>query len=242
MFRWPSFVLLSLCSSVFGCEVEIGDDCTTAADCSQEEPRLCLTQALEGYPGGYCTVFNCEPGTCPSEAVCVGYRSTLSDAAECADGLGTSRLQRTFCMRSCGSSSDCRSGYACIDVAGDDPWGAEVFERAGKNTKVCALAYSGPDVPEDRSSDVCRSDPGALPVPTVTAPGVLADGGIESTASDAGMPDAGQDLDAAFANDGGARDAAPSAVDANPAGHTSDAGNENDAAAAPDANQPAVEK
>jgi hypothetical protein len=150
-----------------GCEVEIGDECESTSDCSQSGPRLCLTEALEGYPGGYCTLFNCDPGGCPGEAVCVGYRSGLADTEDCAGARGGTRLQRTFCMRSCSSDGDCRGGYACLDLAGPDPWGAEILEKEGRNTKVCALAYSGPMTPEDRSSDVCRSEP--QPPPTVTS-------------------------------------------------------------------------
>jgi hypothetical protein len=186
--RRYTFLFVGLLSATaLGCKVEIGDECTTAADCSQEEPRLCLTDVLEGYPGGYCTIFNCEPSTCPSEAVCVGYRSSLSDTPECSGALSDSRLQRTFCMRSCSGSGDCRSGYACIDLDGPDPWGAEVLERPGRNTKVCALAYSGPDAPEDRSSDVCVNDPGAVPLPEPTLPTEPTEPSANG-AADAGVP------------------------------------------------------
>lgn len=169
-------------SLAFGCQVEIGDECTTAADCSQEEPRLCLTEPLEGFPGGYCTIFNCEPGTCPAEAVCVGYRTSLSDTDECSGASSDSRLQRTFCMRSCGGSGDCRSGYSCVDLAGPDPWGAEVLESPGKNTRVCAIAYSGPELPEDRPSEVCINDPAAVPPPPTSTPDA-SDGGVLGDAS-----------------------------------------------------------
>jgi hypothetical protein len=204
MLRPLALLLFSTCASLlWGCEVLIGDECTSAAECSQEEPRLCLTQALEGYPGGYCTIFNCDPGTCPGEAVCVGYRSHLSTTAECSGPFAEARLQRTFCMRSCNSGADCRPGYACIDLGDENPWGAEVLER-GRNTKVCALAYSGPEVSQDRSSDVCRSDPNAVPLPTAqtsmpTAEVVDAAGPPldAASASDA----AGPSLDAALAND-----------------------------------------
>lgn len=177
---WPISILALWFA--FGCKVEIGDECTTAADCSQEEPRLCLTDVLEGYPGGYCTVFNCEPGTCPSESVCVGYRSNLSDTEECSGALSDSRLQRSFCMRSCSSASDCRSGYACIDLDGRDPWGAEILERPGRGRKVCALPYDGPEVPDERPSDVCVNDPGAVPLPE-TDPATPHDAGASSDAT-----------------------------------------------------------
>jgi hypothetical protein len=229
---------------LFGCEVEIGDECTTAADCSQEEPRLCLTQALEGYPGGYCTVFNCDPGTCPGEAVCVGYRSSLSDTAECGGAFAETRLQRTFCMKSCGSSSDCRSGYACLDLGEDDPWGAVILEREGRNTKVCALAYSGPELPEDRPSDVCRNVP-QLPssvaldggtsggVPSAVAPDAGGSSGVDASLPVDGTPDGGDvAVPDAAGLDAAAVDAAtPATVDAaTPATVRSDAAIPTDAA------------
>lgn len=181
MLRWVSLLLAPTCLGfALGCEVQIGDECTTAAECSQEEPRLCLTQALEHYPGGYCTIFNCDPGSCPSEAVCVGYRSNLSSTPECSGALADTRLQRTFCMRSCNSGSDCRSGYACLDLGESNPWGAVVLEKEGRNTKVCALAYSGPEAPEDRPSDVCRNEPGAATLPTSTpeSPAAIVDASV----------------------------------------------------------------
>ena len=50
----------------FGCKPKIGEDCATSTDCSISGDRLCdVTQ-----PGGYCTVFNCEPNTVPRPRRC----------------------------------------------------------------------------------------------------------------------------------------------------------------------------
>jgi hypothetical protein len=138
------------------CTSEIGDGCTTSSDCAvTEADRLCLTEALEGFPGGYCTEFNCEPGSCPGEAVCVGYRTTLANSEACAEG--SARLQRSYCMRSCSRDGDCRDGYACVDMGDENVWGAEIIEKGKRasKTKVCTLAYTGAEE-GDRSSDVCR--------------------------------------------------------------------------------------
>jgi hypothetical protein len=185
---------LVACLLLGACTSEIGDECSTSSDCATtESDRLCLTQALEGFPGGYCTEFNCDPGSCPKEAVCVGYRTELANADECASG--SNRLQRSYCMRSCSKDSDCRGGYACVDVSEETVWGAEVIEtgsRANK-TKICALAYSGPEA-DDRSADVCRwraSESDAGPPGEPTEAGVV-DARAPVPASEAGSPGSGE--------------------------------------------------
>ncbi|MFW5740185.1 MAG: hypothetical protein ACOC1F_07450, partial [Myxococcota bacterium] len=62
---------LSACLATWmlGCNPKIGDDCTNSTDCSVSGDRLCDTT----QPGGYCTVFNCEPDMCPEEAQCVAF-------------------------------------------------------------------------------------------------------------------------------------------------------------------------
>jgi hypothetical protein len=97
-------------------------------------------------PGGYCTVFNCEPGSCPGESTCIGFRAQVSSVPNadgtdwvCGDTGGLSRFDRTFCMRQCSRDSDCRKGYACIDASErGNPYGAEVLDH--RKGKVCAIA------------------------------------------------------------------------------------------------------
>lgn len=183
---------LVACLLLGACTSEIGDECSTSSDCATtESDRLCLTQALEGFPGGYCTEFNCDPGSCPKEAVCVGYRTELANADECASG--SSRLQRSYCMRSCSKDSDCRGGYACVDVSEENVWGAEIIEtgsRANK-TKICALAYSGPEA-DDRSADVCRwrASESEAGLPGDPTEGGVVDARAPVPASEAGSPSA----------------------------------------------------
>ncbi len=91
------------------CTPDIGDSCLVHSDCSQMGDRICEPN----FPGGYCTIFNCEPGTCPSEADCVAFYSAPSSSSEnlaCADPTER-RFQRTLRR----SNGEIRSGFALGD-------------------------------------------------------------------------------------------------------------------------------
>lgn len=128
----------SLASLALGCNPKIGDDCSTSTDCSTNGDRLCDTT----QPGGYCTMFNCEPDTCPEEAQCIAFDSTLSPV--CPDRV-SARFERTYCMRRCESNGDCRGGYECADMAVvPNVWGASIIDFAPTGTQVCiATGASG---------------------------------------------------------------------------------------------------
>ncbi|HEY8942611.1 MAG TPA: hypothetical protein VIM73_00060 [Polyangiaceae bacterium] len=146
------------------CAPGIGDECQTSADCSQNGERLCdITQR-----GGYCTIFNCEPDSCPDDSVCIVFGADVSTAPGCAGQGDLSRYNRSFCMASCGSNSDCRGGYVCTDLGRpDDPWGAIV---AGKGSgKVCMEPLTAAPIPSDRATGVC-------------APGTSEDATLDETA------------------------------------------------------------
>ncbi len=121
-----------------------------------QEQRTCDTTS----PGGYCTVLGCGAGTCPSEAVCVGFQTLLSVAPECGSLQSRARLQRTLCMRECDGDADCRGGYRCIDVSKRNSWGALVLEREGGG-KICALPP--PEEATGNSAVCAESDPLAPP-------------------------------------------------------------------------------
>jgi hypothetical protein len=89
--------------SIVGCGNEIGDDCKTSLDCSQQNNRICDRQ----QPGGYCTLTGCENSSCPDDAVCVTFRPEPQ------------RLSSTWCMAACDETSDCRDdeGYRCRSAA-----------------------------------------------------------------------------------------------------------------------------
>ncbi|RYE92533.1 MAG: hypothetical protein EOO75_06485, partial [Myxococcales bacterium] len=121
-----ALLFLGLVALGAGCKPKIGDECSTSIDCSSQGDRLCDTT----MPGGYCTLFNCEPDRCPDDGVCVVFKKQPSDAADCDDPQRWLRLQRTFCVRSCGSDDDCRGGYSCIGTAGlESGWQGRVVDR-----------------------------------------------------------------------------------------------------------------
>jgi hypothetical protein len=101
--------------AVAGCQPLIGDDCTTNIDCSEDGDRYCdRTQ-----PGGYCTIVDCEPNSCPDEGVCVQF----------FEGVHA----RNYCMRECNKNSACRDAYFCTEpIEGvstilDDPFGKKGY-------------------------------------------------------------------------------------------------------------------
>jgi hypothetical protein len=90
-------ILLLATLGLWGCKQNIGDSCGNSGDCSPTGERQCdLAQ-----PGGYCTVFSCDPDTCPQGA-CVEWRYIPSRTAE------------TWCMKICNNSGNCRNEYSCV--------------------------------------------------------------------------------------------------------------------------------
>jgi hypothetical protein len=92
--------LLLVGAGALGCKPQVGDSCKLSTDCSVSGDRLCDTS----QPDGYCTIFNCEPDTCPGESICVEFHPS------------SSRLKRRFCLASCVANADCRPGYACTHL------------------------------------------------------------------------------------------------------------------------------
>jgi hypothetical protein len=192
---YAKIVTLLLSLLFVACKPEIGDECEVSTDCSATGDRLCDTT----QPGGYCTMFNCEPGSCPEEAVCIGYGNVLSTVPGCEDPRAGRRLQRTFCLKACDSDDDCRGGYDCIDMKRDNPWGAIVVERASKSGKVCAVPFSGERPPDLTSeNNVCQGGwDGGFSVPDA---GGRTDSGNDADAAS----DASDGSDAAEPGDAGA--------------------------------------
>lgn len=154
-----SFLVIGLCAALLsGCPPKIGDECETSGDCSAQENRLCdITQ-----PGGYCTVFNCEPGGCSDEGVCVAFNARLSTVPGCQNPNGLSRFARSFCLANCESDDDCRTGYVCADMSDpNNPWGAVLVDDG--SARVCAVPMSGAPLPADRSNGVCTGAPATDP-------------------------------------------------------------------------------
>lgn len=89
---------LVLCLPLAACTAEVGDECSSDAECGQG--RICDRASR----GGYCTVTPCTPGSCPENSVCVEFEN-----------------EETYCMGICENEGDCRGGYECTDE------GAPVF-------------------------------------------------------------------------------------------------------------------
>ena len=130
MFRFSAIVRLALLFVVAatagtGCRREIGDECTTAADCNPNGSRSCdATQ-----PGGYCTIQGCDETSCPEEAACMRYFPAEFLTAPCdpnpADGVtgcmadevcldeGLCARQSTelrYCVKTCSSATNAGAG------------------------------------------------------------------------------------------------------------------------------------
>jgi hypothetical protein len=92
------FAVVALCLVAAACSPKLGDGCKHSTDCSINGDRTCDTS----QPGGYCTIPDCEPNSCPDNGRCVQFQPDQP------------RLSRSWCMAPCGSSKDChRHAYVC---------------------------------------------------------------------------------------------------------------------------------
>lgn len=149
---------LALVAVGVGCKPQIGDDCKLSRDCSAAGDRLCDITA----PGGYCTVFNCEPNSCPDgESLCVQFGAVRSPACASQALAAPSPYARTFCMATCDDASDCRSGYECKDLSDPtNPWGAVLIDT-NRGNKACVVPFTGTQIEEEEGDmlpGVCLSD------------------------------------------------------------------------------------
>jgi len=173
-----------------GCTPKIGDECTVSTNCSSTGDRLCdVTQ-----PGGYCTKFNCEPGNCPEDSVCVNFGTTLSNregsVAACTPSQANSPYKRSFCMATCSSDGDCRGGYACREAS---VFHGVLAEKSG-GQKVCAVLPADQvptaNPPKEFSTEVCEGSdagPGAGGAPA----GGGSNGGANGASGASGTSDGG---------------------------------------------------
>ena len=91
-----SLFWIALFALMGGCSAEIGDECSTNADCGQG--RICDLSSRAGY----CTVTPCEGRSCPEGSACVIFEN-----------------EESYCMAKCEGRDDCRTGYICDDSLGD---------------------------------------------------------------------------------------------------------------------------
>jgi hypothetical protein len=176
--------LLALAS---GCAPKIGDKCTVSTDCSVSGDRLCDST----QPGGYCTVFNCEPNACPDDSLCVAFNEPT-----CSSPAQSVRFERTFCMATCESDGDCRAGYKCLDVSVDEV--RQVLDINPATRLICTVAPPPPLGTLDASTPdppVCNAFDGTLPESSPGQPDA-------SDAGDSSAPDAPRDANVDVVMDG----------------------------------------
>lgn len=176
-----SLWLFPLSLLLFGCAPKIGKKCSISTDCSQLGDRLCDTN----QPEGYCTIFNCEPDTCP-DAICVGFDPSLDPACGKVDDGRWPRFQRSFCMAPCSSDGDCRDGYECIDLSRPENQTSRRAEVVDLGASDGGLGYG---VCMARASNKSSADGG------------VEDAGMQST-GDGGIPGVCKPFDG-FPSDGG---------------------------------------
>ncbi len=182
-------LLVVIVVTAAGCKPKIGDACQISTDCSAAGDRLCDITAR----GGYCTVYNCEPGACPEdESLCIQFAWESSRA--CVDQTSPSPYARSFCMASCESDSDCRAEYICADLSNPEtnPYGALLIDR-DRGHRAC-LARDPAALPSpEAASNVCSAElPSSEPAPSEPDP-TAGTGGSSSTsnAGAAGAADGG---------------------------------------------------
>jgi hypothetical protein len=104
--RWTVATLvaaaLGTAALLAGCPRHIGDGCSINTDCSLQGDRVCDITQL----GGYCTIPECSPDSCPDNAMCVEFQA------------GLTRTARRYCVNPCNTTSDCRGQYQCVHVNG----------------------------------------------------------------------------------------------------------------------------
>jgi hypothetical protein len=194
---------LALSAAAAGCAPKIGDKCVLSTDCSQQGTLVCDTS----QPDGYCTQLNCTNGSCPNDAVCVEFQSSVPGCMY-QDYESPSRTGRTFCMAHCSENSDCRQseGYGCSDPTGA-PWNAAILDN-NQSQSVCivgaGLLSEAGSVPD---AAVCMSYavvPDAGPDALATMPDAsAADSGADAGDAGAEAGDAGADAEVDGASDSG---------------------------------------
>ena len=179
-----------------GCTPKIGNSCSQSTDCSQQGDRLCDSS----QPDGYCTVFNCEPDTCP-DSICVVFNYNLDPSCATADDGRWPRFERSFCMKPCdpthGSYSadggvtdpgDCRDYYECIDLSDPKTQNERRAQVVDTGAADGGLGYSVCMVQASKAPPVSSTTP---PVCLTPDAGFPSDGGIPWTAYDGGAGGSG---------------------------------------------------
>ena len=91
---------------------EAGDPCAAASQCGNAPPWQCLMGAE--FPGGYCTIPNCNPqtfaGCSPGSSICFDPDDDVMNP----NG-------NEYCADRCSiAMQDCRNGYTCVSIGPDN--------------------------------------------------------------------------------------------------------------------------
>jgi hypothetical protein len=82
----------------------IGGACAANTDCTEGGAQARCFPEQYGFPGGYCTAICSARSPCPNGNACVEFSSPQGSTS--------------YCLDSCGSDRDCRSGYYCSPLQG----------------------------------------------------------------------------------------------------------------------------
>jgi hypothetical protein len=155
----PLLVLATVIGALLvggACSKQIGDECSTGADCDPNGHRVCdLSQ-----PGGYCTILGCDEKSCPSEATCVRFFPSqflttpcnpLCEDQACAPegvdgGSADAGSTNPACPCAGTRTNDCTVDEICLDEGRCAP---SVTER-----RMCMKACGGNG--DCRGGYVCR--------------------------------------------------------------------------------------
>jgi hypothetical protein len=206
-----SLALIAL-GAMAGCTPKIGDTCALSTDCSLQGDRACDT----AQPNGYCTQFNCSANSCPDQAACVVFESSVPGCPY-NDYMSPSRTARAFCMAHCQQDSDCRQsdGYVCRDPR-SVPWNAIILDD-NQSERICISPpdYSYP--PNASLADAAVCSPTGPPVPPIDAGVNVLGADVDADAEANSDADAGADAPPDAPSDSAA-DAEADAVDAQAGG------------------------
>ncbi len=202
--RWQRLTLAALTAlALSGCQPQIGDKCVLNTDCSVSGTRLGCDTSM---PGGYCTVFNCGPNSCPDQTACYLFYAEVQGCPY--SDRAPSRTAHSFCMKDCQQNSDCRAGYICADLR-KGPWNAVLLDD-NQNQAVCVpapdkasqaaglltseqLDANAPPIP------ICEADPdidAAFPSEPDAGVALVDAGEVSDTGADAGIQGADGGVDA----------------------------------------------
>lgn len=153
----------------------IGGPCSADADC-KDPGATCYPETSQGSPtgfvNGYCMLWGCEPGSCPTGATCLTITqdgqaacfAACTTASDCPQTLGYAcSAESNTCWPGCNGDAECPPGYGCHPevkgcVAG---WSNEPFDCDDQSFEPNDSVNASADlsVPLSQSGvDLCSGD------------------------------------------------------------------------------------